>query len=238
MRRTLAICRKELHMYFYSPTAYVAFAFYFALAGLMFYLNFAGTPQPIVDVRYVVGTLTFIFLFIMPLLTMRLVSEEFRQGTDELLLTSPASISEIIFGKYLSALAVHTLLVVGSLLYPWIMSAFGDLDQPILWLTYLGMFLIGAAMMAIGLFASSLSSNQMVAGIITFVLLISMYIIDWIAESVGGKAKEWIVQFSMYGRLNNLQKGVFHLPDILFFVTLIIVFTVLSIQVLERKRWR
>ncbi len=138
----------------------------------MFYLNFVLTPQSVVDLRYVVGSITFIYLFIIPLLTMRLVSEEFRQGTDELLLTSPAGISEIVFGKYLAALAVQLLLVVGSLLYPLILSRFGTLDQPVLWLSYLGMFLIGAAMMAVGLFASSLSANQMVSGVITFVLLI------------------------------------------------------------------
>lgn len=241
MRRMLAICRKELNQYFfYSPTAYVAFAFYFLLSSIMFYLNFVLTPQSVVDLRYVVGSITFIYLFIIPLLTMRLVSEEFRQGTDELLLTSPAGISEIVFGKYLAALAVQLLLVVGSLLYPLILSRFGTLDQPVLWLSYLGMFLIGAAMMAVGLFASSLSANQMVSGVITFVLLIFLWIIDWLGSGLGGKLKEWVVQFSINGRQANFQKGVFfNLADVLFYVMLIVVFfVVLSIQVLERKRWR
>jgi ABC-2 type transport system permease protein len=185
-----------------------------------------------------VGNTTFIFLFIIPLLTMRLVADEFRQGTDELLLTSPAGIGEIIVGKYLATLVVQFLLVVISLIYPLIMSGFGKLDQPILWLSYLSMFLLGSAMMAIGLFASSLTSNQMVAGIAGFVIMLILWMIDWLSGSFGGKLKDWIGQFSLNAHTANLQKGVLHGGDILFYVTLAAVFIVLSIQVLERKRWR
>lgn len=238
MRRALAICSKELQMYFYSPTAYVAFAIYVLLSSVMFYWNFVLTNYSIVDARVVVGNTTFIYLFIIPLLSMRLVSEEFRQGTDEMLLTSPAGIGEIVFGKYMAALTLMFMLVVSSLIYPWIMSAFGDLDPSVLWLSYLSMFLLGAAMMAVGLFASTLSSNQMVAAIAAFVILLVLWLIDWAAEGFGGKFKEWIIQFSLTGRQINLQKGIFQLADVLFYVTLIAVFLVLSIQTLERKRWR
>lgn len=238
MRRALAICSKELQLYFYSPTVYVAFAFYVLLSSIMFYLNFVLTTYSIVDARLVVGNTTFIFLFIIPLLTMRLVSEEFRHGTDEMLLTSPASIGEIVMGKYLATLTLQLLLVLCSLIYPWIMSGFGDLEQSVLWLSYLSMFLLGAAMMAIGLFASTLSGNQMVAGIAAFVILLLLWIIDWAGEGFGGKLKDWIVQFSLTQRQVNLQKGVLHLGDVLFYVMLAAVFIVLSIQTLERKRWR
>jgi ABC-2 type transport system permease protein len=238
MRRMWAICSKELQMYFYSPVAYVAFAFYVVLSSFFFYVNFVAAQPAIVDVRYVVGNTTFIFLFIIPLLTMRLVADEFRQGTDELLLTSPAGIGEIILGKYLAALAVQLLLVVISLIYPWIMSGFGKLDQPILWLSYLSMFLLGASMMAIGLFASSLTSNQMVAGIAGFVILLILWLVDWMGDAFGGKLKEWVSLFSINSHTVNLQKGVLHGGDIVFYITLAAVFIVLSIQVLERKRWR
>jgi ABC-2 type transport system permease protein len=238
MRRMWAICSKELQMYFYSPVAYVAFAFYVVLSSFFFYVNFVTAQPAIVDVRGVVGNTTFVFLFIIPLLTMRLIADEFRQGTDELLLTSPAGIGEIVVGKYLAALVVQFLLVVISLIYPLIMSGFGKLDQPILWLSYLSMFLLGASMMAIGLFASSLTSNQMVAGIAGFVILLILWLVDWLSDAFGGKLKEWIGQFSLNSHTSNLQKGVLHGGDILFYVTLAAVFIVLSIQVLERKRWR
>lgn len=237
MRRTLAIAKKELQMYFYSPIAYAAFAFFFVIAGYFFSANFLYPPY-VVDVRPIFGTITFIFLFIIPLLTMRLVSDELRMGTDELLLTSPASISEIVIGKYLAALVVQLLLVVGSLIYPLILSAYGTLDQPVLWMSYLAMFLLGAAMMSVGLFASSLSAHQMVSGIACFALLFVFWTIEWLGDTIGGKVKDYLGTFSIVGRSVDFQKGVLDFADVFFYVTFIAVFVLLSIQVLERKRWR
>lgn len=236
MHKIGALCRKELQLYFYSPTAYVAFAFYFAVSGFMFSLDFLS--YPVVDIRAFLGNIMIIYLFTVPLLTMRLVSDELRQGTDELLLTSPASIWDIIFGKYLAALVVQFLLVAGSLIYPLIMSYFGDLDKPVLWLTYLSLFLLGAAMMAVGLFASTLTAHQMVAGIMGFAMLICLWMIDWVGESLFYSARDWFGMFSIVGRMENMMKGVLDGADILFYVTLIAVFIVLSRQTLERKRWR
>lgn len=236
MRRAWAICRKELQMYFYSPVAYVAFAFYFLITGFFFANDFLA--YQVVDVRPMFGSMTFLYLLVIPLLTMRLVSDELRQGTDELLLTSPATITEIIFGKYMAALFIQLLMVVLSLIYPLMMGLFGDLDQPVLWLSYFGLFLLGSAMMSVGLFASTLSAHQMISGIASFTILLLMWVIDWLGYSVFTSGKDWFSQFSIVQRLNNLQKGVFDLPDVLFYVTLIAVFLVLSIQTLERKRWK
>ncbi|GIP35651.1 ABC transporter permease [Paenibacillus sp. J2TS4] len=236
MGKIKAICVKELQMYFYSPTAYVAFAFYFLASGLMFSLDFLSFP--VVDIRPLLGSILVIYLFTIPLLTMRLVSDEWRQGTDELLLTSPASVWEIIMGKYAAALVVQLVLVVGTLVYPLIMSFYGDLDQPVLWLSYLSLFLLGAAMMAVGLFASTLSAQQMVAGIIGFAMLLGLWMIDWLGESLFYSSREWFQAFSIVGRLSNFNKGVLDGADVLFYVTLIAVFIILSVQALERKRWR
>ncbi|MDF2726403.1 MAG: hypothetical protein K0Q59_6081, partial [Paenibacillus sp.] len=169
-------------MYFYSPTAYVAFAFYFLISGYFFSVSFIGYMTT--DVRLLFGNIMVVYLFVIPLLTMRLVSDELRQGTDELLLTSPASITEIIGGKFLAALTVQLTLVVVSLIYPWIMSAYGPIDQPVLWLSYLSLFLLGATMMAIGLFASTLSAHQMVSGIVAFAMLLILWMIDWLGDSI------------------------------------------------------
>ncbi|WP_438449336.1 ABC transporter permease [Gorillibacterium sp. sgz5001074] len=231
-----AICRKELQMYFYSPVAYVAFAFYFLLTGFFFANDFLSSFQ--VDIRPMFSNMILFYLFIIPLLTMRLVSDELRQGTDELLLTSPANITEIILGKYAAAVIVQFLLVALSLLYPAIMATYGTLDQPVLWLSYLSLFLLGAAMMAVGLFCSTLSSHQMVAGIAAFAMLLLMWVIDWMGYSLYSSGRDFFTQFSIVQRLNNLQKGIFDLPDVLFYVTLSVLFLVLSIQTLERKRWR
>jgi ABC-2 type transport system permease protein len=236
MRRMWALCRKELQLYLFVPTSYIAFAIYFLVCGLFFGLYFLDSLS--MDVRPIIGNTTFIYLFIIPLLTMRLVSEELRQGTDELLLTSPASITEIIIGKYLAALIIQGALVIGSLVYPLIMSAFGTLDQPILWLSYLSMFLLGAALMAVGLFASTLSANQMVAGVLAFSLMLFLWMIDFLGGSSQTSGKDWIAQFSIMGRTSNLLKGVLDLTDVFFYVSFILVFILLSIQLLDRKRWR
>lgn len=238
MRRMLAVYRKELQMFYYSPTSYVAFAVYILMSSIFFYLSFVLYQPSTIDIRGLIGNTTFIYLFIIPLLTMRLVADEFRHGTDELLLTSPASLAEIVVGKYAATLTVQFMLVVCSLLYPLIMSQYGTLDGPVLWLSYLSMFLLGAGMMAVGLFASTLSSNQMVSGIIGFVLLLMLWLVDWVGDSFGGKFKDIFAQFSLNGRLANLQKGVLNGADVLFYITLALVFIVLSVQVLERKRWR
>ncbi|MEI7025616.1 ABC-2 transporter permease [Paenibacillus sp. y28] len=236
MRRMWAICSKELQLYFYSPVVYVAFAFYFLISGYMFSLDFL--TYQVVDIRPLFSNLLVVFLFVIPLLTMRLVADELRQGTDELLLTSPAKITEIIAGKYAAAVIVMLALIAGTLVYPWIMSAYGDLDQPVLWLSYLGMALLGAAMMAVGLFASTLSSHQMVSGIAGFAMLLLLWMIEWLGQSMYGKLKDYLGQFSIIGRMQNFNKGLLDLSDVLFYVLFILVFLVLSIQVLERKRWR
>jgi ABC-2 type transport system permease protein len=236
MRRVWAICRKELQMYFYSPVAYVAFAFFFLITGYFFSVDFLSSQ--VVDVRPLYGNMMLVFLFVIPLLTMRLVSDELRQGTDELLFTSPASIGEIIIGKYLATIVVMLLLTVCTLLYPLILSKYGTLDQPVLWLSVLSIFLLGAAMMAVGLFASSLTAHQMVSGIVGFVLILLLWLVDWLGESVFGKAKEWISLFSIVSRTNNFQKGIFDIAALVFYITFILMFVVLSINVLERKRWR
>jgi ABC-2 type transport system permease protein len=147
-------------------------------------------------------------------------------------------LTEIILGKYAAAITVLFMLVVTSLIYPLIESQYGSLDQPVLWLSYLSMFLLGAAMMAIGLFASSLSANQMVSAIIAFVLLLVLWLVDFIGGSAGGGMKDILTQFSLNSRVANLQKGVLNFSDVLFYVTLAGLFLLLSIQTLERKRWR
>ncbi|WP_058300421.1 ABC transporter permease [Gorillibacterium timonense] len=236
MRKTWAICRKELQMYFFSPTAYVAFAFYFLVSGFFFSMDFLGNQT--VDIRPLFGNFMVVYLFVIPLLTMRLVSDELRQGTDELLLTSPASLTEIIVGKYLAAILLQLILVGGALVYPFILSRFGALDLPVMWLSFLSLFLLGAAMMAVGLFASTLSSHQMVAGIAGFAMLLILWMLEWLSGSILPKGGEWLQLFSISSRTVNLQKGLLDWTDVIFYVSFILVFVVLSIQTLERKRWR
>ncbi|GGO03337.1 ABC transporter permease [Saccharibacillus kuerlensis] len=237
MNRMMAICGKELRLYFLTPTSYFAFAIYILMSSFMFYVDFVTYQPSIIDYRLILSDMLFMLLIVIPILTMRLISEEFRQGTDELLLTSPASVTEVVLGKYLASLGVLGMLLICNLVYPAVMSLFGDLNLTTLWLSMLGVFLMGAAMMAIGLFASALSQHQMVSAVAGFVLLLMF----WLAGSMTSqneKLASWIEPFSLPDRIMNLTKGVVNGPDVIFYVSLAALFVVLSIQVIERKRWR
>ncbi|NGZ76645.1 ABC transporter permease [Saccharibacillus alkalitolerans] len=237
MNRILAISGKELRLYFLTPTSYFAFAIYILMSSFMFYVDFVTYQPSIIDYRLILSDMLFMLLIVVPILTMRLISEEFRQGTDELLLTSPASVTEVVLGKYLASLGVLLMLLVCNLVYPAIMSLFGNLNMLTLWLSLLGVFLMGASMMAIGLFASALSQHQMVSAVAGFVLLL----LFWLAGSMTSQNETlsaWIQPFSLPDRISNLTKGVINGPDVIFYVSLAVLFVVLSIQVIERKRWR
>jgi ABC-2 type transport system permease protein len=239
MKRMWAVCSKELQLYFFNPTSYFAIAVYVLLSSIMFYVSFVVYQPSIIDYRLVLGDTMFMLLIVIPLLTMRLMSEEFRQGTDELLLTSPVTATEIVLGKYLASLGLLIVLLLCNMVYPLTMSFFGKLDMTLLALSVLGVFLLGAAMMAIGLFASSLSQHQMVSAVIAFVILLMLWLIDSLASgATGSSLQQWLSPFSLSGRMNNLIKGVLHGPDLLYYITLAALFLILSIQIVERKRWR
>ncbi|MCM3785854.1 ABC transporter permease subunit [Neobacillus mesonae] len=236
MKRMLAIFYKELQAYFLAPTTYFAFAVYVLLSSLLFFMSFVYYQPSIVDYRLVLGDTISLLLYVVPLLTMRLIAEEFRQGTDELLMTSPSSVMEIVFGKYLASLVILLVLILCSLTYPLLMSFYGDINETTVWLSALGLFLLGAAMMAIGMFASSLSQHQMVSAVAGFILLFVL----WMMDSFSGNATvtQWLEPFSLSSRFMNFTKGVISGPDVIFYLTLAAVFLMLSIQGIERKRWR
>lgn len=238
MRRFNAIFRKELQAYFVAPTTYVALAIYVLVTSLFFYVNFVMLQPSIIDFRIVSTNNTFMYLLVVPLLTMRLISDEFRLGTDELLLTSPARLYEIVLGKYAAAVIFMLVLVGTSLLYPIVMSFFGTMDLRIIATTTLGMCLLTCAMAAVGLFASTLSQHQMVGGIAAFVMLMVFWMMDYAAALGSGTFHDLLVHFAMDQRLDSFMKGVINGSDTLFFITMSALFIFLSIQMLQRNRWR
>lgn len=240
MRRLLALCRKEVQAYLCTPTSYFALAIYMLMTGLLFYNSFVYYQPSILDYRLVLGDTLSMLLFVIPLLTMRLVAEEFRQGTDELLLTSPASVTEIILGKYLASLVMLLVLIICSLFYPLIMSFYGPLNWTLVLTCVLGLFLLGAGMMAIGLFASTLSQHQMMSAVVSFILLLVFWMLDSFGGQTGatGTLHQWLEPFSLTVRFDSFTKGLLNGSDILYYVTISVLFLLFSIQVIERKRWR
>lgn len=178
----LAIIKREFKAYFSSPTGFVFMGFFLLLTGFFFVMSNVLQASP--DYNAVLGSITFIFLIVVPVLTMRLISEETKQKTDQLLLTSPLSLTKMVLGKYFAAVGVFLLTLLVTALYPVLLSFFGSIAVWEILGGYIGFFLLGSSFIAVGLFVSSLTDNQVVAAIVTFVSLLFMWLIDWIQQGI------------------------------------------------------
>lgn len=256
MRNVLTICQRELKSYFASPIAYGVMAFFAFLAGIFFFAivqgfvrysmqaQMMGRGTPPLDVNEIVIrqfllNIAVINIFLLPMLTMRLFAEEKRSGTIELLATSPVRDSEIILGKWLSAMALYALLLVISLLDISLLFAFGKPDlRPVL-VGYLGLLLQGGALLAIGTFISSLTRNQIIAGVGTFAVALVLWIIEWLTTSETGVIAKVIGYLSIVQHFEpSFSKGVLDTKDIVFYLSLIVLGLFLTSRSLESLRWR
>lgn len=175
-----AIYKRELKSYLTSMVGYLFIFFVLILTGIYFsaYQLSAGYPK----FEYTLNAVTFVFLIGVPILTMRVLAEERKQKTDQLLLTSPVSVSNIVFGKYLALVTVYTVPVLVMCFYPLIMSQFGTVSFASSYTAILGFFLLGCANIAIGVFMSALTENQIIAAVLTFVLLFAFYMMNGISS--------------------------------------------------------
>ncbi len=176
----LAVLRREFKSYFIAPTGYIFMGFFLLLSGIFFALiNLMSASAHYISV---LANITFIFLFAVPILTMRLMSEDKRLKTDQLLLTSPLSVTGLVLGKYFAAVGVFLLTILITCIYPVIINFFGILAVWEVVGGYIGFFLLGSAFISVGLFVSSTTENQVVAAIITFSALLFIWLIDWVQE--------------------------------------------------------
>lgn len=178
----LAVYKRELRAYFSSATGFVFMGFFLLIAGFFFAMINLFRASP--NYNAVLGEITFIFLIVVPILTMRLMSEEARQKTDQLLLTSPLKLSDIVLGKYFAAVTVFLMTLAVTCLYPIILSFFGKLAVWEIVGGYIGFFLLGSSFISIGLFISSLTDNQVIAAVATFTALILIWVLDWIIQAL------------------------------------------------------
>jgi ABC-2 type transport system permease protein len=178
----LAVFKRELRSYFNTPIGYIFMAAFLFFGGLFFALINLFGKNP--DFSATLGNITFIFLLTVPILTMRLLSEERNKKTDQLLLTSPLSLSGIVLGKYFAAVFVFLISLLITALYPFIISIYGILAGWEILGSYIGFFLMGAAFISVGLFISALTENQLIAAILTFVVLLLNYLIDALMQIV------------------------------------------------------
>lgn len=232
----LAIFKKEFKMYFYSPIGYIFIFVFLILASILFV--FGALMNNSADLQYLFSNINILCLFLVPMLTMRLWADERAKKTDQLLLTAPVKVSDIVIGKFLASFAVFFVTILTTVAFPIILRIFGSPDIGHIIGSYIGLLLIWGAFIAIGLFISSLTESQVIASVITFCAMFLVYIVyDWISSSIPNEAIKKIVEwFSITKRYGDFQVGTLNLTTIIYFLSFVAVFLFLTVQGIERKR--
>ena len=230
------ILKKELRVYFVSPLAYVFLSVFLLIAGMFFYLGIALTGEA--SLRVMLGNLAVALIFILPMLTMRQFAEEQRSGTFELLMTSPIGLGSLILGKWLAPMVMCLLMLLGTAIFPAILAYYGDPDWGVVATSYLGLLLVCAAFTAAGLFASSLTNDQVAAGMGGIVLLLPFWVIGSAGTIVGERLQAILDHLALLPHLRSFTKGILDTTDIFYFVGFAFVFLFLTYRTLESRRWR
>jgi ABC-2 type transport system permease protein len=254
--RFYPVYRREIKAYFQSPAIYVVAGLYFAMAGLFFHDILIYFAQMCMNpnlrsmtgvyelnltqfvVRNTFGLLSFLMLFVAPILTMRLIAEEKKSGTFELLVTCPLRDWDLLLGKFLACLSIIGTFIIVCLTYPVVLEILGKPETPVIASCYLGLFLISASYVSFGLFASSVTENQIVSAIICFAGLLVFYLVGDLASAESGLIGSVLDGLSVRLHSMNFTKGVIELRDIAYFVLFTVFFLFLSAKVLQSRHWR
>jgi ABC-2 type transport system permease protein len=255
MKGLYAIFRKETANFFVSPIAYAVIASFLLISGFFFWANVSfmslvslqAANNPMIAarinltdvvIRPLVQNMSIVLLFVIPLLTMRLFSEEKKSGTIELLLTYPITDLSVLFGKFLSAGLLLLIMLGGTLPFLALLFGLGNPDPGTLMSGYLGLLLMGSAFMALGIFISSLTENQIVAAAISFGSALLFWVLSWSSTLSGEKVGAVLRQLSILEHLESFNKGILALSDLSFFVLFTAFFLFLTLRSLETNRWR
>lgn len=240
MYATWTIAKRETLSLFYAPVAYLVLGV-FALISSMLFLAFFESGEP-ANLRYVLIYITYLLAFVLPAVSMRLLSEEIRSGTLELIMTAPVSDAQLVIGKWIGALLFYLAILSPLLLQLLILEIHGTPDYGPILTGLLGVVLVGALYLAIGLFASSLSDSQIVSYIVTVLctgmLTIGMAIIPNAVTWLPVWAKEACYYVSVEGQYEDFSKGLIDTSNFVYFVSLIGFFLFLAMKLVESRRWR
>lgn len=240
MRNALIIARREIDAYFVSPIAYVMIAAYLVVMGILFSLIVAGQPGAEASLRFVFGNVfsALILVIVGPLLTMRLLAEEQRSHTIELLLTAPVRDAEVVVGKYLASLVVFLAMLAPTLVYPALIARFGNPDRALFLTTYCGLILLGMAILALGVFTSSLTENQVVAAFAGLGLTLVFTFSEFFAGVVGAPLSGLFSYLGLFAHFFDFLRGVIDTRDIIYYLSVTVGALFLATQVLATRRWR
>jgi ABC-2 type transport system permease protein len=261
LSNTWALVQKELTHYFVSPIAYVVMMIFLTLSGYFFHFGLVRfeeryhyfrnmmqvyqNPEMLTRLNlneWVIApalfNMIFVFLFLLPLIMMRSFAEEKRMKTDELLLTSPLTVNEILAGKFLGAFIFLLAMLLPTVIYQVVLFKLASPEAGPVVLGYLGVVLFAGCGVAIGLFASSLTENQIVAAVVTFVIILFMFIINFISVSEGTLIGDLVKYIAVADHLKNLLRGVLDTRDLVYFLSIISLFLFLTKRSLESVSWR
>jgi ABC-2 type transport system permease protein len=259
VRGVLAVFGREFRSFFVSPVAYIVIGFFLVLSGYFFYgslvrfveISIAYTqqarmygmaPPPMNLNEWVVRPFFYnegiIILFLMPIITMRLFSEEKKSRTIELLLTSPVTDLQVVLGKYLAGLALYAVMLALTLVYQIVLFAAGSPDVGPVLTGYLGLLLLGASFLSLGMLISSLTENQIVAATASFGLFLLLWVLAWTSQMAGGGLGEVLGYISITQHLHDFAKGVIDTKDVIYYLSFIFLGGFLTLRSLESMRWR
>jgi ABC-2 type transport system permease protein len=239
MTRAPTIARREISSYFYSPIAYVALALFLLATGFFFQRDFEpGQPA---GLRTVFDWMVWLMVFVIPVLSMNLLAQEWSSGTIESLMTAPVGEADVVLGKFLGALGFFAVLLSPTLVYVLLLRMYSRLDFGPIFAGYLGLILVGAMFVAIGLFCSSLTRSQVVAAVIAVAILFVVTIAPFLLQAnLSTLSAFWrgVADQGVYTRYIDFSKGVIDSGHVVFFLAITAVFLFLTMKVLESRRWR
>jgi ABC-2 type transport system permease protein len=252
VRNILAIAGKELRSYFASPIAYVIIGLFALLFSRFFYaylMVFVQRSSGMMGggganninqemIRYVLMNSAVIILFVMPMITMRTYSEEKRSGTIELLLTSPLTDLEIIVGKFLGAMGLYCAMLAVTVAYMGILFFYGNPEWRPVVAGYLGLVLLGGCFISVGLLISSLTKNQIVAGVITFAVFLMLWIINWSADQSGPTMRAVLNHLSIIDHFDDFARGIIDTKHLVYYLSFITFGLFLTAKSVDSERWR
>jgi ABC-2 type transport system permease protein len=243
MRNTWIIASRELKSYFVSAIAYAVGSLFLLIVGVYFYLLTRASQEPsmglsLEDVlRYFFSFVTTMLLFIGPILTMRLLAEEQHSGTLELLMTAPVRDWQVVLGKFLAALLLLLFILVPTLYYLFLLARFGNPDVVSTLAGYLGLLLIGSALLAVGTFTSTVTRNQIVAALLGLVLVLAMWLFNLAGSFLSGPLGSALEYLSPLSHFDDFARGVVDTTHVVYYLSVVAIFLFLATRVLESRRW-
>lgn len=237
MKNTLHIAHRELSSFFLSPIAYVVMCLYMLLAGIIF-MMFQFHPANPAEMRIFFMGNVWLLIVITPALSMRLMSEELRSGTVEPLMTAPVTDAAVILGKWLGAMGFFAVMLLPTVTYVLVLMVWADPDPGPLLSGYLGTLLVGGVYLAMGLFASVLSRNQVIAFMISVFIILLFTVMPQFLPRALPDLTEALAYLNVYQHCRDFAKGLIDASDLLYFLTGIAMFLVFAIKALESRKWR